>query len=299
MAPTPARRGGSLDSGLEILEVLSEQRHGLGVTDIAARLGMDKGNAHRLLQVLQDNGYVSQDPGSRAYRTTSRVLALAGSVLRNLDLRAVAEPVCEELLEVTGESVHASQLTSAGVVYVLQRRAPFRISVDTEVGARPPLYCTATGKAVLAYLSVEHARTLLPEEPYEGHTFRTHVTADSLWRDLTDVRARGFAMDDEEYNPGVRCVAAPIFGLEGTVVGCLGMSGPVQRVGVDRLALLSELVVQAARDVTNRLGGLGVGSPRAAGSAAPDAGDPRPGSAPSESGSATPLRAAPGLRKNA
>jgi len=279
--PTP-RRGGALESGLAILEVLADHRRGLGVTEVAGALGLDKGNTHRLLHVLQERGYVEQDPLTRLYRTTAQVLALSGAVLRHLDLRTVAEPVCEDLLEATSESVHASQLVSSGVVYVLQRRAAFRVGVDTEVGTRPPLHCTATGKSVLAQLPAAQLDVLLPAEPFEHYTLRTHTTRAGLLRDLAEVRERGFAVDDEEFNPGVRCVAAPIFGMEGSVVGCLGVSGPVQRMGLDRLPEVAELVVRAAHDVTSGLGGRVPGETPTGASASPR--DPEAVPAPTATG---------------
>lgn len=138
---------------------------------------------------------------------------------------------------------------------MLQRRAAFRVSVETEVGARPPLHCTATGKAVVAHLSEAHARGLLGDGPFEQFTYRTLTTLDAVLAELAHVRQRGYAIDDEELNAGVRCVAAPVFGLEGAVVGCIGVSGPTQRLGIDRVPAVAELVMAAASRVTAGLGG--------------------------------------------
>lgn len=262
MASQGQNRGGALETGLSLLEELAEHAGGLGVTEVASNVGVDKANAHRLLRALQSRGYVAQDPVTRRFSATPQLLTLAGSVLRRLDLRSVADPVCDELAEATGESVHAAALTRSGVVYVLQRRGPFMMSVETEVGTAAPLHCTATGKAVLAHVDEERLHELVTE-PLQNFTFRTHSSLDSLLRDLEHVREVGYAIDDEEFNLGVRCIASPVFGIEGKVVGCVGFSGPTQRVGTDRLAELIELVRDAAAKITTGLGGADASSLRA------------------------------------
>jgi DNA-binding IclR family transcriptional regulator len=256
-------RGGTLATGLDLLEALVEQPAGMGVTDLAALVGIDKGNAHRLLRLLQARGYVAQETASRRYTATPQVLTLAGSVLRRLDTRSVAEPVCDELLQATQESVHAAVVTRDGVVYVLHRRGPSAVSVETEVGSRPPLHATATGKAVLAHLAAAHVRELVAE-PLAAFTFRTHRTFESLTAELQRIRADGYAIDDEEYNLGVRCVACPVFGMDGAVVGSIGISGPVQRVTTERLSKITELVKSGAARVTTGLGGADASSTQGA-----------------------------------
>lgn len=247
-------RGGALESGLDILEALAQSNTGLGVSDLSGTLSMDKGNVHRLLQTLIHRGYVQQDESTKRYRASARLVSVAGSVLRRLDVRSAAEEACDSLVELTGESVHASQMTGSGPVYVLQRKAPFRVSVDTEVGSRPPMHATSTGKAILAYTPATERETWLAL-PLEQFTIRTITTMDDLTHELAAVAGRGYAIDDEEYNPGVRCVAAPVFGIDGTVVGSIGVSSPVHRMDVARVPVVADQLLAAARKVTERLGG--------------------------------------------
>lgn len=245
---------GALESGLDALEALAHHGAGIGVSDLAAELAMDKGNVHRLLQTLVRRGYVQQDPMTRRYRSSAKLVSVAGSVLRRLDVRSASEEVCEELVEITGESVHASQMSSSGPVYVLQRKAPFRVSVDTEIGSRPPMHATATGKAVLAYVPESERENWL-KLPLESFTIRTITSVTDLNRDLKAIVARGYAIDDEEYNPGVRCIAAPVFGIDGSVAGCIGVSSPVLRMDVAKVPDVAAQLIDAARRVTERLGG--------------------------------------------
>lgn len=247
-------RAGTLESGLDIVEHLVHRATPVGVTELAAALDMDKGNLHRLLKVLEARGWIVQDVVSKRYTPTAHIVGLAGALLRRLDLRMAAEDVCSRLLEETGESIHLSQVTSTGPVYILQRRPAFRVSVATEVGARPPLHATATGKSIIAFVD-EARRDLWLHEPFESFTFRTHTSREALERDLAEVRRRGYAVDDEEFNPGARCVAAPIFGLEGDVIGCVGISTPTQRVSIGDMTKLADAALDAAREITRNMGG--------------------------------------------
>ncbi|MFV0407586.1 MAG: IclR family transcriptional regulator [Propioniciclava sp.] len=247
-------RGGAMESGLDVLEALAQSNTGLGVSDLSTVLSMDKGNTHRLLKVLVKRGYVQQDQSTKRYRASAKLVSVAGAVLRRLDVRAAAEGPCDELVELTGESVHASQMTAGGPVYVLQRRAPFRVSVETEIGSRPPLHATATGKAVLAYVPPTEWEAWLTT-PLERFTIRTITSMDELNRELVGVTERGYAVDDEEFNPGVRCLAAPVFGIDGTVVGCIGVSSPISRMDIARVPEVAEQLLAAAWTVTERLGG--------------------------------------------
>lgn len=249
-----ARSSGALESGLEVLEALAKSATGLGVSDIAAELSMDKGNVHRLLQTLVRTGYVQQDGNTKRYRASVKLVAVAGATLRHLDIRAAGEEVCNELVELTGESVHISQLTSSGPVYVLQRRPPFRVSVDTEIGARPPMHATATGKAILAFVPPSDRAEWLTR-PLDRYTIRTIVTAEELERELLAIKSRGYSIDDEEFTPEVRCVAAPVYSSDGTVAGCVGVSSPIHRMDIARVPVVAEQLLNAARAITERLGG--------------------------------------------
>jgi DNA-binding IclR family transcriptional regulator len=247
------RRFGSLTAGLDILELLARSPEGVGVTDLARHVELDKGHAHRLLRELERRGYVEQDPSSKLFHATVQFVSLAGLILRNLDLLSAASPILQQLQDATGEAVHLARRVRAGGVYVAQERPTARISVETEIGSQPVLHCTATGKALFAFAEDE-LRSLLTE-PFTRYTHRTLTTFEELGRELAATRERGYAVDDEELSPEVRCVAAPVFDMMTKVVGCVGLSGPISRVTLDRLPELGVLVLAAAREVSSRIGG--------------------------------------------
>jgi DNA-binding IclR family transcriptional regulator len=253
MPEKPTRRGGALETGLDILETLAMFRS-LGVTEISRHVGADKANVHRLLQVLRARGYVEQDGASKEYRATAQLLAMAGAVVRGLDLISVVRPLMLGLLEQSGESVHVAVPTARGAVYVAQERPKGRISVETEIGSEPPIHSTATGKSLYAFLGPERLHAVV-RVPLQRYTVRTIESMTALEADLIRVRERGYALDDEEYSPGVRCVAAPIFGLHGDVVAALGVSGPATRMTLEHVEASAEMVRQAAAAATRELGG--------------------------------------------
>ncbi len=250
------RRGRTLESGLDILEALATCPKGrLGVTELARQLDLDKANVHRLLQVLALKGYAYQDLGSRQWSVTVQLVSLARGVLRNLDLHTVAEPELRALVGRTGESAHLALRTRNGGVYILQERPYGRVSVDTEVGSAPLLHATATGKVLLAWLERAEWRALV-RAPLRRCTERTIVTLGDLAMELATVAARGFAIDDGEYQPDVRCVAAPVFDHGGRVVASIGVSCPSDHLTGKRLGDVCTTVRAAAARVTLALGGL-------------------------------------------
>jgi DNA-binding IclR family transcriptional regulator len=245
---------GSLSTGIGVLEKLASIPNGATVTDLSLDFGLDKGYLHRLLRTLEQLGYVEQSRDSKIFRPTVKIVAVASVILKNLDVLVAAPPVMRRLLMSSGEAVHLARRIKTGGVYVAQERPSQRVSVETEIGSQPELYCTATGKALLAFLDEAEIAELV-QDPFVQHTHRTIANLENLQRDLVSVRSRGYAVDDEERSSGVRCVAAPIFDIMGKVVASIGISGPSSRLPVDRVPEYGELVVTAAYEITSQIGG--------------------------------------------
>ncbi|MEV5575501.1 IclR family transcriptional regulator [Spirillospora sp. NPDC052269] len=252
---TRSRAAGALASGLDILETLAGSTAGMGVTALARAVGQDKGNAHRLLRMLEERGYVEQDPNTKAYRASVQLVSLAGQLLRDLDVALIAQPTMRELSGRTGEAVHLARRTRFGGVYVAQeRQGGGRVTVETEIGAQPMIHATATGKALYCMATDEELERVAPP-PLRSFTIRTITSVPALTADLEKVRERGYAVDDEELNLDVRCVAAPIFDLYGTPVASIGVSGPAARVGLSQVDELGRQVRAAAVRITEEMGG--------------------------------------------
>jgi DNA-binding IclR family transcriptional regulator len=251
----PATNRGALATGLRVLETLVASHSPIGVSELAVVLGIDKANAHRTLAVLRRFGYVDQDPATRRYSASVRVVELAHAVLGSRELTLVAAPHLKALWGASRENTHLAVLANDHVVYVSTINGPTLLSANAAVGQSGPLHCTATGKASLAWQPRQVREQIAASITYECFTPRTIADARTLLEQLATVRSNGYAVDDREYHPGVRCIAAPVFGMNG-LVASLGVSAPADRLNAERLKVLAPLVVDTAARVSRELGGV-------------------------------------------
>lgn len=244
----------SLDKALALLDILGGAGRA-GVKALALAAGLPPPTAHRLLAVLCRAGYARQDPRTKEYMLSLKLLELGAKVAGGLDLPAVARPVMKELAEISGETVNLVVFDNREAVYVAQESATRSLlRMFTRVGARVPLYCTGVGKAYLASLDPVQARLILNGSKLTPLTGKTFSTVDALEEELERVRQRGFAVDDEEVETGVRCVAALIPGPDGQAAGGMSISGPSARITPERIPGMGEALKRAALDVSMRLG---------------------------------------------
>jgi DNA-binding IclR family transcriptional regulator len=242
----------ALARGLQVLEELTLASQPLGVTELSKRLGIDKSTTHRLLAILRGNGFAEQDPDTRLYRPTSKVIWLGSHLLARFDVRNHAAPYLRELAQKTGFASHLVILAQGRALYVGQERSPSTITVDIPIGGVAPPTCTAVGKALLADLDGGELRPYL--ERLEPHTAKTIVEPERLQADLALTRERGFAVDDEEFHIGVRCVASPIRDYAGRANAAIGVSGPAADLHADLLPQVAVTVRQVAEAISMRLG---------------------------------------------
>ena len=245
----------TLEKGLRVLEALATPAaaEGLTLTELALRLGMHRTTLFRFLVTLRERGYVERDADTDRYRLGVSVLTLATSLLNNLDLRRIARPILLELRDSTRELVHLAVMQQDWVVTVERIEGTRSLSLQTDVGDRRPAYCTASGKAMLARLPpAEVERILAAGMP--RLTPRTITTPAAMAPELATTRERGYAIDDEERTEGIRCVAAPVFGHDGTAQGAISLAAPTLRFDWDRVATVGAEVARAAAEISHRLG---------------------------------------------
>lgn len=244
----------ALERGLLILDILATSETALGVTEIARRLSVNKGTAHRLLVTLRKHGYVTQEAETSRYLLSYKLLELSDCLLKRLGLVEVANPVLKELVAQTNETAHLAVFMSNKVIYVDQEESPSIISINTGVGSTAPIHCTAIGKCLAAFLPDTKLDVLLEEYEFTRFTPRTIVSRKSLLLHLQEVRAQGYAIDDEEYTLGVRCYAVPIRDHKGQVVATVGISGPTTRVTWEKKDEMLESVTETAERISRALG---------------------------------------------
>jgi IclR family transcriptional regulator, KDG regulon repressor len=238
----------SLGRGLKILERLANAPEGLGITELAAEFEVDKGSMSRLLQTLASYGFAEKDADTRRYRLGPQIVRLSRVLLAQMPLRETAKPFLRQLVDATGECAHLAILAQGQALYIDQVETPADLRVATGVGTMAPLHATALGKVFLAWAGAPLPQAL------QSFTIRTITDAPSLVHHLDLVRAQGFAVDDEEYQYGVRCLAGPVFDFRDKCVGAIGISGPSSRLTPEILAKTARIVVETGKALNSRLG---------------------------------------------
>jgi IclR family acetate operon transcriptional repressor len=242
----------SVDRALTILEIL-EREGWMGVTTLARELGIHKSTAFRLLATLEQRGIVEQHVETQKYRLGFALVRLASAVRAGLDLTRSARPVCEWLSEQTGETVNIAVLEGGEVVNIDQvNLSSSVVSVDW-LGRRTGLHSTSTGKVFLAHLP-ERVREEILDSNLAPMTPKTITDPDVLRAQLAEIRTLGWSATDEELELGLNAVAAPIHGADGAVLATVCVSGPKFRLTPQRLPDVGHLAVDAAQQISRRLG---------------------------------------------
>jgi len=240
---------------MTVLEMLSDAAGGLGVTELATRLGVHKATASRLLGTLSSRGLVEKDPGSGKFRVGVGLIRLAGAAMAGLDVIQQSRPVLEDLCERSGETVNLAIMDRDDVLYVDQVTAPHAIVMANWVGRHSPVHCSSSGKVLLAF-GDQGAVDRLLSRSLERLTRNTITDPERLRTQLADVRRRGYAHAVGELEEGLNTVAAPVMSA-GQAIAAVSISGPSFRVPARDQPRLGRLAADAGTTIARRLGHRG------------------------------------------
>ena len=242
----------AVERALDILLCFSLQQPTLSMSQIADQVGMHKSTTHRLLATLENRRFLIRDKTTGMYQLGFRFIELASVIFKDIDLQRWAQPYLQHLSNESGETVDLAVLDEHHVVYLQVVESPQRVKLAAAVGEQLPVYCTATGKAFLAYLPEDQVRELL-EDGLTRYTEKTLVSLEDLYQDLQETRERGFAISEQEYENDINAVAAPIMDGYGRPIAVVALVGPSFRMPRDRLLKLGKLIQETtdaiARDV--------------------------------------------------
>ena len=242
----------------QILDTLGQSPQGISIRELSAKVSLPKGTIHRLLSSLLHFGYVKQDPKTRNYFLGFKLVELGNLLLGQLDLRKEAEPFLRDLAKATNETVHMVVMDRDEVVYIEKvefEQNPGGLRMASRVGLRNPIHSCAVGKVLLADFSDEAFDHFLKGRNLMRRTENTMTDPVQLREHLKLVRKQGFAIDDEENERGIRCVAAPIFNEVSRVVAAISISGPAFRVTKKIVQeSLKKEVMETASKISQRLG---------------------------------------------
>jgi DNA-binding IclR family transcriptional regulator len=243
----------SVERALDLLDALAELPSGARVSELAQRTGINQSTVSRLLGTLIARGFVDRDDATARHRLGMRLVAYGDAVLAGLDVRAIARPQLEHLVEQTGETATLSVPGDTQPFTIDFVPSPSNVASRAELGRPSVTHATVTGKLMLAFGPLALER--LGPEPYERFTPRTLTTRDELTAEVERVRAERVAYGREEREPGLNAVGAPVLGREQTLEAMLSIQGPATRLGARRMQALASLLREASDAVGVALGG--------------------------------------------
>jgi DNA-binding IclR family transcriptional regulator len=247
----------SLSRAIRVLELLADEPSGLTLSELTGQTDIPKSSLFRILATLEHSGCVQLAESTKRYRMGLKLWELGSAYIEHSDLDSAATPHMEELAQACGESVFLGMLDGTDVVYVRRIESPRSITVVRKLGHRAPIYCTATGEAMLAFLPDAQANEIVENLRLEAHTPQTNTSRRELRRRLEVIRKDGVAVVDGEFNPRLLCVAAPVFGSAGVVQAAITVAMLSAQATDDQVIEAKDRVRQAARSVSRDIGYLG------------------------------------------
>jgi DNA-binding IclR family transcriptional regulator len=245
----------ALVHGLAILRMFDEDQPLLGVSQIARQIGVHRSNASRLAASLHALGFLTRTADAGPYRLGPELIRLGRLASRDNDLAQQALGPLRRLVEQTGETGHIGILDGTEALTIAVVDGWHTVRMHSHVNKRSPAYCSSIGKSLLSGMDNAAVRRLFQGRRLTAMTPNSLTSIAALIRELAEIRERGYAIDNEELEPGLRCIAAPIRGADGTVVAGLGLSGPAERLTGDALAKLAAPVREAAARASAAIGG--------------------------------------------
>lgn len=244
----------SIERACQIMELIAKNSGKAKLTAISEELELANSTVHRIIATLVDMGYLTQDLDNGEYALGPKLLYLGGQALYRHDLRKTAIPFLERLRDGTDETANLAVLDDDKVMYIEKAESRSYIRVFSLIGRRAPVHATGMGKVIAAHIAWTDVLQILRKKGMPRLTPTTIVEVDAFMEELNKVRAQGYALDNEECEEGVICIAAPVFDYTGKAIAALSVSGPKDRMGADRRSSLIPVVKKAARELSLALG---------------------------------------------
>jgi IclR family KDG regulon transcriptional repressor len=243
----------TLEKSLQLIDALSRNHEGLSLTHLSQLLGFPKSTVHHILSTFLVHDYIAQDAETKKYSLGFRFLSIGSRILDNLDIRKAAYLHLRKLHEKCNEAVHLSVLRNGKVTYIDKIQKAGGLSLDTYIGFSTDPHAAAGGKVLLSELTQEEVGRIYHDRPLRAFGKNTITQLADLLEELGKIRSQGYAIDDEEYYEGVRCVAAPVR-AGGKIVAAVSITGSIFSVTMERLNReLIGLIRATAEDISAEL----------------------------------------------
>ncbi|WP_261884336.1 DNA-binding transcriptional regulator KdgR [Vibrio pelagius] len=236
-----------------ILSALADQKE-IGVSELSQRLMMSKATTYRFLQTMKTLGFVEQEGEADKYSLTLKLFELGSKALEHVDLVDLANAEMAKISKIINETVHLGSIDEDSIIYLHKIDSSYHLRMHSRIGRRNPLYSTAIGKVLMSHMEDQDVRDLLANVEFKKHTQRTHENVDQLLEELDLVREQHFGEDNEEQEPGLRCIAVPIYDRFGDPIAAISVSFPTIRFEESRKREYIALLHAAGRNVSEHLG---------------------------------------------
>ena len=243
----------SVARAMDILEHFNRKKE-MGISEISGCMGLSKSTVYGLVNTLVVYGFLEQDQETKKYKLGMKLFEMGCTVEKRLDLRNTARPFCEKISKSYGQTVHLATHYEGEVVYIDKFDMPDFLITYSQVGKRAPMSCTGVGKAMLAYLPLEYSKKYIIDKGIVVKTFKSIKDEEELVKDLELIRKRGYAVDDEEIEIGLKCVAAPIFNHKGEPIAAISLSGMANRMVDEVVEEMSVDIRRCAKNISAQLG---------------------------------------------
>jgi DNA-binding IclR family transcriptional regulator len=245
----------AVNRALDLLEALAGASQGISLSNLCAMVDLNSSTSHRLLTTLALRGFVRQEATTKRYYLGIQSISIGQAAQSQFDIRSIGDDVLRKLAFEARELANMVLLNRSEAVYIDQIQAENRtIQMFTQLGVGVPLYCSAVGKAMLAFMPDDEVEKRIGSDPLQSYTANTIINRLKFREELLLTRQRGYAVDNEEREMGVRCIAAPIFENPHKILAAVSVSGPAGRFTQERENELSKLVMKASAEISARLG---------------------------------------------
>ncbi|MDO5409863.1 MAG: IclR family transcriptional regulator [Lachnospiraceae bacterium] len=241
----------SINRAIQILKCF-ETSNQLTLAEICEKVQLHKSTVYGIVATLKENGFLDKDEVLSSYRLGIELYKLASHV--NRDIRSVCQPFVHELCEITGETVNLVVPDDNYVIYIEKCESKYSMRISTNIGTRLPMYCTAVGKAIMAFMPDQTSVSqILDQTQLKAYTKNTLTNKEAILKSLHEIRQCGYAIDNEELEYGLVCVAVPILDVTGSPVAAVSCSGPIQRMTPDNIDEIAKAVIRYALKMSSRI----------------------------------------------
>lgn len=226
----------------------------LSVKEISEKLQLYPSAVHRILDTLRFMGYIEQDTTTQKYSLGLKVIEMGMAKLNQMNVVREASPYIKKLVSESNETVHLGVLEGQDVLYLDKAESSQTVRMVSRTGRRAPLHCTALGKVLLAHLPETERKKIISDKVLPRLTHNTITDKAQLDKELCKVKEQGFALDTEEHEKDVHCIAAPIRNYDGKVIAAVSISGPAFRVNFDKNDHVTKILIKTAENISRRMG---------------------------------------------